>query len=178
MSRYMSNPNSISYGAAAFTMMTGNGPHIPHIQQAQTDAFDENMLMDDLDIDELLECDDIEQTAFINSSKHLLSVIDNVICSIDDRINSKRQNFYGGGATGYYGANMGGVNGPMMMGGHEDFAGMGSFSQKNNYMGGGAGYHKNHTVGHHGDNKNLMGLSRGSVAADNFDKTRKISVLY
>lgn len=61
--------------------------------------------MDDLDIDELLECDDIEQTAFINSSKHLLSVIDNVINSIDDRINTKRHNFYGNGATGYYGGN-------------------------------------------------------------------------
>jgi hypothetical protein len=58
--------------------------------------------MDELDIDELLECDDIEQTAFINSSKHLLSVIDNVIGCIDDRINSKRHNFYGAGANNYY----------------------------------------------------------------------------
>lgn len=31
--------------------------------------FEENLLMDDLDIDELLDCDDIEQTAFISSSK-------------------------------------------------------------------------------------------------------------
>ncbi len=31
--------------------------------------FDDNLLMDELDIDELLECDDIEQNAFINSSK-------------------------------------------------------------------------------------------------------------
>lgn len=58
--------------------------------------FEENLLMDDLDIDELLECDDIEQTAFISSSKQLLSVLDNVISSIDDRINSKRSGYYGG----------------------------------------------------------------------------------
>lgn len=64
--------------------------------------FDDNLLMDELDIDELLECDDIEQTAFINSSKQLLSVIDNVINSIDDRISYKRNAFYGG-AVGYYG---------------------------------------------------------------------------
>ena len=49
--------------------------------------FDDKYLMDDLDIDELLECDDIEQTAFISSSKHLLKVFDNLISGIDDRIN-------------------------------------------------------------------------------------------
>lgn len=31
--------------------------------------FEENMLMDDLDIDDILESEDIEQTAFISSSK-------------------------------------------------------------------------------------------------------------
>ena len=45
--------------------------------------------MDDLDIDELLECDDIESNAFISSSKQLLSVIDNMIVSIDDRLRFK-----------------------------------------------------------------------------------------
>jgi hypothetical protein len=65
---------------------------------AQND-FDDNLLMlDDLDIDDLLECEDIEQNAFINSSKQLLHVIDNVISCIDDRINYKRSVFYGGGA--------------------------------------------------------------------------------
>ena len=56
--------------------------------------------MEDLDIDELLECDDIESNAFISSSKSLLSVIDNMITSIDDRIRYKRNvggNYYGGG---------------------------------------------------------------------------------
>ena len=43
--------------------------------------FEEHLLMDELDIDELLECEDIEQTAFISSSKQLLSVLDNVIQS-------------------------------------------------------------------------------------------------
>ena len=60
------------------------------------------MLMDDLDIDDLLECDDIESTAFISSSKQLLSVLDNVINCIDDRINYKKAAAVGGGA-GYYG---------------------------------------------------------------------------
>ena len=55
--------------------------------------------MDDLDLDELLECDDIEQTAFISSSKHLLKVVDNLISGIDDRLNYKRNGYYGG----YYG---------------------------------------------------------------------------
>ncbi len=99
--------------------------------------FDENSLMDELDIDLLLECDDIEQSAFINSSKQLLSVIDNVINSIDDRINSKRHNFYGGGANGYYG------NSTANLGFTQDDYGMGSFSQKNMYMGKNSqGYHK------------------------------------
>lgn len=58
--------------------------------------------MDELDIDELLECDDIEQSALFNSSKQLLSVIDNVIGNIDDRINYKRKAFYGAGVNGQY----------------------------------------------------------------------------
>lgn len=52
--------------------------------------------MDDLDIDELLECDDIEQTAFISSSKQLLKVVDNLITGIDDRLSYKRGGNYGG----------------------------------------------------------------------------------
>lgn len=54
--------------------------------------------MDELDIDDLLECEDIESTAFISSSKHLLSVLDNVINCIDDRISYKKagvHNYYG-----------------------------------------------------------------------------------
>lgn len=43
--------------------------------------------MDDIDIDEIIDADDIESTAFISSSKQLLNVIDNVISCIDDRIN-------------------------------------------------------------------------------------------
>ncbi len=58
--------------------------------------------MDDLDIDELLECEDIEQSAFISSSKHLLKVFDNIISGIDDRINSKRGAYYGNGGGSYY----------------------------------------------------------------------------
>lgn len=61
--------------------------------------FEENLLMDDLDIDELLECDDIESTAFISSSKQLMSVLDNVISSIDERINQKRSGYF----SGYFG---------------------------------------------------------------------------
>lgn len=57
--------------------------------------------MDDLDIDELIECDDYESTAFISSSKQLMSVIDNVINCIDDRINYKKSIYNGGG--NYYG---------------------------------------------------------------------------
>ena len=45
--------------------------------------------MDDLDIDELLDCDDIEQSAFINSSKYLLAAFDNIVNSIDERLSSK-----------------------------------------------------------------------------------------
>ena len=40
------------------------------------------------------------------------------------------------------------------------------------------GYNKNQTLHENNKNGHIMGLSRGSVAADNFDKTRKISVLY
>ena len=59
--------------------------------------FDDNMLMlEELDIDDLLECEDIEQTAFINSSKQMLHVIDNVISCIGDRINFQRSALYGG----------------------------------------------------------------------------------
>jgi len=55
--------------------------------------------MEEFDIDELLECDDIEQTAFMSSSKQLLSVIDNVINCIDDRINAKKGHYYGNYVT-------------------------------------------------------------------------------
>ena len=51
--------------------------------------------MEELDIDELLESEDIESTAFISSSKQLMSVLDNVISCIDDRINIKRTGYYG-----------------------------------------------------------------------------------
>ena len=56
------------------------------------------LMLEDLDIDDLLECEDIEQSAFINSSKQLLNVLDNVISCIDDRISQKRSVFYGGAA--------------------------------------------------------------------------------
>ncbi len=62
------------------------------IMQAHNE-FEENMLMEDYDFDDLLECDDIEQTAFISSSKQLLSVLDNVINCIDDRINFKKHQY-------------------------------------------------------------------------------------
>jgi len=46
--------------------------------------------MDDIDIEEILESEDIEQTAMINSSRNLLSVIDNMISCIDDRLNLRK----------------------------------------------------------------------------------------
>ena len=100
--------------------------------------FDDNLLMDELDIDEILECDDIEQTALFNSSKQLLSAFDNIINSIDDRINFKRHAFYGDGANAYYGPN----NNPAP-GYREEYYGSGSFSHNNLYMGPSShGYHK------------------------------------
>ncbi len=48
--------------------------------------FDENLLMDDIDIDDILECEDIEQTAILGSSRQLLNVIDNMLGSIDEKI--------------------------------------------------------------------------------------------
>ena len=67
------------------------------------------MLMDDYDIDDLLECENIESTAFISSSKQLLSVLDNVINCIDDRIAFKKAQFgqhsmgmMGSGIGAYY----------------------------------------------------------------------------
>lgn len=84
---------SQSYGGALQLLTTQN-------------EFDENLLMDDLDIDELLDSDDIESNAFISSSKQLLSVIDNMITSIDDRIRYKKGPYYGNvGANYYYGGN-------------------------------------------------------------------------
>lgn len=64
--------------------------------------------MDDLDLDDLLDCDEVESTAFISSSKQLLSVIDNIVNCIDDRINYKKGGGVGGGSNGYYGARNGG----------------------------------------------------------------------
>lgn len=86
-----SGPYGMSYGGMGAVMGLNN------MMMGQND-FDDNMLMlEDLDIDDLLECDDIEQSAFLNSSKQLLHVIDNVISCIDDRIGYKRSVFYGGG---------------------------------------------------------------------------------
>lgn len=80
--------------------------------------FEENLLMDDLDIDDLLECEDIESTAFISSSKQLLSVIDNLVNCIDDRISYKK-----GGGNGYFATRNGGYFGGAGSGYHqEDFA--------------------------------------------------------
>ena len=38
--------------------------------------FEDHLLMDDFDIEDLMECDDVEMTPFLSSSKQLLSVID------------------------------------------------------------------------------------------------------
>lgn len=85
--------NGMSYGGLGGVVGLNN-------LMGQND-FDDNLLMlEDLDIDDLLECEDIEQSAFLNSSKQLLHVIDNVISCIDDRINYKRSVFYGGGSGG------------------------------------------------------------------------------
>lgn len=112
--------------------------------------------MDDLDIDELLECDDIEQTAFISSSKHLLKVFDNLICGIDDRINQKRSGAYYGG---YYGG--------------------GNYHQENyNHGYDMYGYHKQQSQSHHFNNMGSHNGGNLAGPADSFDKTRKISVLY
>ena len=40
------------------------------------------------------------------------------------------------------------------------------------------GYMKNPNIHENSKTGHIMGLGRGSTAADNFDKTRKISVLY
>jgi len=42
--------------------------------------------MGDDDIEELLDCDDIESTAFISSSKHLMNIIDNTLFALDERL--------------------------------------------------------------------------------------------
>lgn len=63
------------------------GTQVQHLELLD---FDENTFMDDIDIEEILECEDIEQTAMINSSRSLLSVIDNMIACIDDRLNARR----------------------------------------------------------------------------------------
>jgi hypothetical protein len=88
----MGGMGGMSYGGNALGNLIG-----------QTE-FDDNMLMlEELDIDDLLECEDIEQTAFINSSKQLMHVLDNVISCIDDRISYKRSVFYGGSNTHHEG---------------------------------------------------------------------------
>lgn len=116
--------------------------------------------MDEIDIDELLECEDIEQTAFISSSKQLLSVIDNVINCIDDRINLKR--------TGYYGNFMGGANTdeyPHTTGGHFN----------NNFY----GHSKNQSQSNKGRNLGGENMIKSlNTQGDKFDKHRKVSVLY
>ena len=47
-------------------------------------------MMGDDDIEELLDCDDIESTAFISSSKHLMNIIDNTLFALDERLQYKR----------------------------------------------------------------------------------------
>jgi hypothetical protein len=138
--------------------------------------FEENLLLDDLDIDELIECDDIEQTAFLSSSKQLMSVIDNVLTCIDDRISQKRS------GSGYY------MGGQMYYGYNQDEYG-GSHSHFNNNL---YGYHKQQqsqstSIHHYGNERSSgvggrgagnMGHGHGSSNNEGFDKTRKISVLY
>ncbi len=46
--------------------------------------------MDEYDLDDLLDCDDIEQSSFMNSSRQIFNVIDNLLVSIDERIGQKR----------------------------------------------------------------------------------------
>jgi hypothetical protein len=139
--------------------------------------YDDHLLMmDELDIDELLECDDIEQTAFINSSKHLLSVIDTVISSIDDRISYKRQNYYGPGHSGYYGAHNNAAPGydHHHGGGYhkqssQSTAPLNNHSRPTNHHGGGG------RMSNAANSNNKVKVDGNSVG---FDKTRKISVLY
>lgn len=76
-------------------------------------------------------------------------MLDNVLNSIDERINSKRNNFYGAGSANY-----------------------GPYSNIN--------YHGGQMQTGHSRGINHDNLMRGGPAngPDNFDKTRKISVLY
>jgi hypothetical protein len=141
--------------------------------------------MDELDIDDLLECEDIESTAFISSSKQLLSVIDNLVNCIDDRISYKKGNtnnnayfatrnggYYGGAGSGYH---------------QEDFApGSAGIHFNNNLDGGYRHKHQGQSISVHNNNhfnnpishSNKGGRSGPSNGAEGFEKNRKISVLY
>jgi hypothetical protein len=121
----------------------------------QLSDYDEQLLMDDLDLEELMECEDIELNPFFSQGKHVMSILDNVICSLDDRINYKRSGFYGGygNSTGIYGA--------------EEY-GAGSF---NTAFGG----YKGNNQSSHGLIKNN---GHGMNAAEKFDKQRTVSLLY
>jgi hypothetical protein len=52
-----------------FNNILGNsGSHLNQVNHLHNE-FEDNLLMDELDIDELIDCDDIESTVFISSSK-------------------------------------------------------------------------------------------------------------
>jgi len=58
------------------------------------DFIDENSPDDpeeELNIEELLTCVDIEQTSFIKSSKKLITSMNSMITQIDDRLKFKKQ---------------------------------------------------------------------------------------
>lgn len=61
-------------------------------QSKQFEMPDNLMKLNDIDIDELLECaeDDIENSAFFASSVQVMGIFDSMICAIDDRLSKKK----------------------------------------------------------------------------------------
>lgn len=64
---------------------------IPQFDEYEDDDDDES----ELDIDEIVACDNIENCAFLNQSKKLLSYLDGMVTLIDDKLKYKKP-------AGYY----------------------------------------------------------------------------
>lgn len=97
--KIMANERNLNTDSAAAA-----GPQMTSPKRKDANMFNTQISgLEDVQLDEILECGDdlmeIEQTAFMGSSKIMLQMIDNMLKSIDSRIDSI------GGLPGDYGYN-------------------------------------------------------------------------
>jgi hypothetical protein len=57
------------------------------------DGVEDNEGEEDIDLDEILTCDNIENCSFLKTSAKLLATVDSMISTIDDKLRFKKPHY-------------------------------------------------------------------------------------